>query len=285
INTYRAGLKKHTLVVDDNIRISYCVRGEKNDNTPTLLFVHGLSSDKETWLSVIKDIPASYHCIALDLPGHGDTIGFKEDSFIVYKVVDVIKAFINALGLVRPLYLIGISYGGAIASLFAAKYPQYVNRLAILAAPAGEICETEVFQTIRAGTYDILLPSTIEQLYTTIGLLSFKKINVPKQILNGYLNIRNRHIEEHSKVLNSLLSYDYQNLDDYYSTLKNIKCPTMILWGYEDKLFTRNGAQYFHNLIPHAEVHIIPDCGHLMADEHPEQIATILTRFMGNKQE
>ncbi|CAF4513069.1 unnamed protein product [Didymodactylos carnosus] len=144
-------------------------------------------------------MPADYHYIALDLPGHGDTTGFKDDSYFVYKVVDVLKEFIHALDLVSPLCLIGISYGGAIASLFTAKYPQYVNRLAILAAPAGETCETEVFQTVRDGTYDILLPSTIEQLYTAIGLLSFKKINVPKQILNGYLDLRNRHIDEHSK--------------------------------------------------------------------------------------
>ncbi|CAF1170141.1 unnamed protein product [Didymodactylos carnosus] len=178
------------------------------------------------------------------LAGISDTTGFKDDSYFVYKVVDVLKEFIHALDLVSPLCLIGISYGGAIASLFTAKYPQYVNRLAILAAPAGETCETEVFQTVRDG---------------------FKIIIVV--------------------VLNALLSFDYPKLDDYYSTLKTIKCPTVILWGSEDKLFTCNGARYFHNLIPHAEVHIIPNCGHLMADEQPEQIATILTQFMGNKQE
>lgn len=39
---------------------------------PTLVFLHGFGGDKDTWPSILKGIPSQYHCIVVDLPGHGD---------------------------------------------------------------------------------------------------------------------------------------------------------------------------------------------------------------------
>ncbi|CAF4652702.1 unnamed protein product [Rotaria sp. Silwood1] len=79
-NTYRAGLQKKYLSIDDDATsmFSYCEKGSKVDGQPTIVFVHGLSSNKETWLPIVKNIPSNYHCITVDLPAHGETIADEQ---------------------------------------------------------------------------------------------------------------------------------------------------------------------------------------------------------------
>lgn len=57
-STYQAGLVKHSLPVKQNgtAEFSYAEKGCKVDGQPTIIFVHGLSSNKETWLPIIKVI-------------------------------------------------------------------------------------------------------------------------------------------------------------------------------------------------------------------------------------
>ncbi len=54
--SYRAGLTKHSLFVDNNgaAAFSYTEKGSRNPDKPTILFVHGLSSNKETWIPIVK---------------------------------------------------------------------------------------------------------------------------------------------------------------------------------------------------------------------------------------
>ena len=54
--TYRAGLSKHLLVVDNNgtSAFSYAEKGDRNPDKPSMVFVHGLSSNKETWTPIVK---------------------------------------------------------------------------------------------------------------------------------------------------------------------------------------------------------------------------------------
>lgn len=53
---YRAGLTKHSLPIDDHdsAAFSYSEKGCKVDGIPTIVFVHGLASNKETWLPIIQ---------------------------------------------------------------------------------------------------------------------------------------------------------------------------------------------------------------------------------------
>ncbi|CAF4952042.1 unnamed protein product, partial [Rotaria socialis] len=75
------------------------------------------------------------------------------------------------------------------------------------------------------------------------------------------------------QVLKSLLEHDYPYLNQRYQELNQISCPTLILWGREDQLFTVDGAHYFLKLIPKSEAIIFDDCGHFMAIDKPLEVA------------
>ncbi|CAF3521951.1 unnamed protein product [Rotaria sp. Silwood1] len=198
-NTYRAGLQKKYLSIDDDATsmFSYCEKGSKVDGQPTIVFVHGLSSNKETWLPIVKNIPSNYHCITVDLPAHGETIGMKEEFYTIDKFVEKLKLFFDKMNFTGQLFIIGASMGGAVVSMFAIKYPSYVSLICLLAPPADEQCETDRIKHLRQGNYEALLPETTEQLCDMINSLTVKSINLPRPFLNGFLNLRLQLLEEH----------------------------------------------------------------------------------------
>ncbi|CAF1229084.1 unnamed protein product [Rotaria sordida] len=129
--TYRAGLTKHSLPIDNSgiaASFSYAEKGSRNPEKPSIVFVHGLSSNKETWIPIIKNISDDYHCITVDLPGHGETIGFQEDIYTIDKFVEKLKLFFDEMGLTEPMCIIGASMGGAVVCMFAIKYPKYEHK-------------------------------------------------------------------------------------------------------------------------------------------------------------
>lgn len=117
-------------------------------------------------------------------------------------------------------------------------------------------CETELIKQIRQGAHSAILPETLDDLENLISIMSAKKSNIPRILLNGFLQLRLGLLEEHKKgnfsiaeatekhgiitsfitVLESLFEYDYPNLEHRYEVLRDLTTPTLILWGRQDKV-------------------------------------------------
>jgi abhydrolase domain-containing protein 6 len=76
---------------------------------PTLVFLHGFGADKDTWPSMIRHIPSNYHCVIIDLPGHGETSFVDDlDQFTMDSYAKSLREFLEVTGLDRePIHLIG----------------------------------------------------------------------------------------------------------------------------------------------------------------------------------
>ncbi|UJR29736.1 hypothetical protein I4U23_017284 [Adineta vaga] len=279
INTHRAGLKKHYLTIE-NVTFCYCEKGSKVQNKASIIFIHGFSSGKYTWLNVIKDIPDSFHCIAIDMPGHGETVGFDEEQLIAGVIVDNLKLFFDKLDMIEPMCLVGTSMGGSIVAMFASKYPSYVKMICLLApVPPGKQYETEAIRQLRSGVYDLVLPTTHKQFYTTAKTLTMRKVRFRRLLANGYLKSRLTMLDQHRKLLKSAFEHDYPNLEESYAPLKELTCPALIIWGRKDELCAVEGADYFVNLIPNTELIMFEDCGHLITNDKPQETTKSIVNF------
>lgn len=67
---------------------------------------------------------------------------------------------------------------------------------------------------------------------------------------------------------------------DSLSTLANIKVPTMIIVGAEDKRTPPEESRIMAEAIPHAELHMLPKCGHLPPLELPEETSALLRKWL-----
>lgn len=70
--------------------------------------------------------------------------------------------------------------------------------------------------------------------------------------------------------------------DEIEPLYKNISTPTLIIWGKEDTWIPVDKAHKLHKLIPTAELLLIDDAGHLVIEEHPQQILKNLASFLAN---
>ena len=71
--------------------------------------------------------------------------------------------------------------------------------LYLLSKTANEECETDLVRQLRAGVYNTLLPRTSEELRRMINTLTVKRPYLPRPFLNGFLHLRLRLLEEHTK--------------------------------------------------------------------------------------
>src|SRR3954470_1995152 len=106
------------------------VREYPGSGTPVVL-LHGLLDSSEGWHEVAAR--SERHCFAVDLPGFGGSTCPPYERIASY-ARDVARA-LDGLGLER-YFLIGHSFGGAVATALAEQRPDHVSAL-VLVAPAG----------------------------------------------------------------------------------------------------------------------------------------------------
>ena len=102
-------------------RFHYLSWGEKRNELPAALLLHGITSSALSWVRVGPALADRYRVFALDMRGHGDSIKPAKGAYSLRHTADDAAAFITILGLDRPL-LMGHSWGGATAMVLASGF-------------------------------------------------------------------------------------------------------------------------------------------------------------------
>ena len=84
-----------------------------------VVFIHGLTFSRSTWDPIVDRLDNRFRCIAVDLPGHGESTGLPH---ALNEVGRRIHALVNTLGVERPI-LVGHSMGAIAATMYAASFP------------------------------------------------------------------------------------------------------------------------------------------------------------------
>jgi N-formylmaleamate deformylase len=99
-------------------RFHYVSWGAEHIELPSALLLHGITSSAQSWVRVAPALANRYRVYALDMRGHGDSIKPSRGAYSLRHTADDAAAFIDILGLERPV-LIGHSWGGATAMVLA----------------------------------------------------------------------------------------------------------------------------------------------------------------------
>ncbi len=83
---------------------------------PPLIFLHGFLGNGDNWQKLWPDLAASYHCIALDLLGFGES-SKPELKYTIWHQIEFLQQFIAALQL-ENFHLVGHSYGGWLSAAY-----------------------------------------------------------------------------------------------------------------------------------------------------------------------
>ncbi len=233
--------------------IHYYCAGRRG--TP-LIFVHGLGGSAENWLFLLPHLSKEYLVYALDLPGFGKTPLAPEGTNIRTHAL-YLQRFLDALGYPRAT-LVGNSLGGWISTRFAIDHPDRVRHLYLLNS-AG---------LSRKGGYSPYTPDRAAAR-RTIQTFAGRPVPAPNILLNAMVENSNRpaykgFIEHYDKS---------EELDD---VLSQVRIPTTIIWGTEDRILPLICAHDFHAGIPNSQLILLPGIGHTPQAMAPSKVAHII---------
>src|ERR1700722_10096693 len=251
-----------------------------------IVFVHGLSGSWPNWLEQLPVFARNHRVIAMDLPGFGHSPMPKEP-ITISTYARILDGLLDALG-ISAATVVGNSMGGFVSTELAIAYPQRVERLVLVSA-AG-ITTYPPRDCKRREPYLRRLAPMIA-LYT--GWTASRSDWVARR--RGLRNITLGFVTRHPGRLPAALAAEQlrgagkpgflqalrANIDYPISErLPEIACPTLIVWGAEDKVIPVTDASVFEELIPNSHKVIFEDTGHMAMLERPASFNRLLSDFI-----
>lgn len=253
---------------------------------PAIVFVHGLSGSWSNWLEQMPVFAASHRVIAMDLPGFGAS-PMPREPITISAYARVLDGMLDTLD-VSAATLVGNSMGGFVSAELAIAYPQRVERLVVV-SPAG-ISTYRNRNVVRVEPY-MRRAAPILAAYT--GWTAARSDWVARR--PGLRNISLGLVTRHPSRLPAPLAAELMrgagkpgfmqalraNIDyPLRERLPEIACPTLIVWGDQDKVIPMKDASVFEELIPNSRKVIFEDTGHLSMIERPAAFNELLDEFV-----
>ncbi|CAL1548087.1 unnamed protein product [Lymnaea stagnalis] len=292
IRQHRAGMYIKYIGNEEFI-FCYAERNAPQPNRTSLVFVHGFSSSKDQWIPCFRGLPKDLHLIALDLPGHGFSSKPGDDVEIGLEfVVGSLKKFLDLVGLSnQKIHLVGSSMGGAIVGLYAAYYPDNVEKVTMVCpamkTPIDSSFAIQMQEAIQLGPdnisheHCILLANDIQGLKNLFDACCYNKdvMKISEQFWQGFLNLRLTKLDFYLRLFKAIATEEH--IDLLAKTAPGITIPSQLIWGRNDELIHVSGAEYLRSRLPNCRyVDIIDDCGHAIDIDRPALLNEHLLKFI-----
>jgi abhydrolase domain-containing protein 6 len=280
-----AGFSSKNATVDQ-FSWSYIERqGKDEDSTDPVVFLHGFSSVKESWVNVARGVDKRYKVVIPDLPGQGRTT--PADALMNYSVDRQARRLHEFLQSEIPadkkVHLVGCSMGGMLAGVYAGMYPTRVRSLTLI-CPAGVTMpkKSEAFRILEETGKNLLLAHTAEDIITMNEFISYKPRTIPKPIANAFAQEREKQLPVFEKIVTDCLM-DPSVLDGY---LPQIRARTLVMWGKNDRVLDISSLDVLEQKLVNAPArHVIriDECGHTVQHEkYAEVTAAINAHLVGD---
>ncbi len=256
---------------------------------PAIVFVHGLSGSWSNWLEQMPVLAASHRVIAMDLPGFGAS-PMPREPITISAYARLLEDLLDTLG-VSAATLVGNSMGGFVSAELAIAYPQRVERLVVV-SPAG----VSTYRHRDVERIEPYLRRVAPILATYTGWTATRSDWVARR--PGLRNLTLGLVTRHPSRLPAPLAAELMrgagkpgfmhalraNIDyPLRERLPEIACPTLIVWGDEDKVIPVKDASVFEELIPHSRKVIFEDTGHMAMVERPQTFNELLGEFVAEQ--
>ena len=245
---------------------------EFDDSKPVIMFIHGASMDHTIWaLQGRYFAHHGYSILAVDLPGHGASDGPALES--IEEMANWTASIINAT-VKRPVILVGHSMGAIVALETAAQNPGKITAMALAGIAVPMTVSPELLtQTVHKP------PEAIDSIlaWAYSGRSQLGGTAVPGLwMLGGGRKLIERNAP-------GQLHIDFKACDNYSHGLEsaaNVKCPTLIIAGDDDKMTPPKASETLRRALPHSRIEFIKGGGHMMMVECPDQTLETLKHFI-----
>lgn len=224
---------------------------------PVALFVHGVGTNGYLWHNVIGALAGERRCIAIDLPLHGRTPARPGQDFSLGALAEVVEDFCEALGL-TGVDLVANDTGGAVAQIFAARHPGRLRTFTLTNCDTHDNIPPEAFKPVielaaagaiaASATAFMADPDLSRQGGIGDGYEHPERL--PDEVIRYFTEPVLGSAEVAGEFERFLLALTADDLLAAGPALRELRVPTLIVWGTGDIFFDVKWAHWLRDTIP-----------------------------------
>jgi epoxide hydrolase 4 len=281
---------QHRFIETNNIRLHCVVQGEGD----LVILLHGFPEFWYSWRHQIPALAKHFKVVVPDLRGYNDSDKPKGGYDLDTLSADI-GGLVKSLGYLKA-HVVGHDWGGAIAWNLAQKFPDLLDRLAVLNAPHPQRLVQELgsnLDQLRRSWYLLALqiPALPEWLIQQNLPNIVKTLFQDQAVRKGAFTQRDTELYqaalEKPGALSAVLG-SYRQLFSPQAWLANwgreqlpITVPTLVLWGEDDVFFTPKLMEGIDSLVAAPlQLKLLSQCGHWVQQEAPQTVNRELLDFL-----
>lgn len=248
-------------VVVNGLMTSY----QKAGKGKVVVFLPGWADTSTTFSKLVEFLDDKYTCLALDLPGFGDTQAPLQ-AWGLTDYADFIENWLEKIGQKNVYAIVGHSYGGSVAIMSVGNVKP---KKMVLLASAGIRRKRSARKTLlkglaKAGKVPLRLlpPVTQKNLRQRI----YRYIGSDMMLLP--------HME---------LTYKKIIDEDVRTFARSIKVPTLLIYGSHDKDTPPEYGRILHHAIDGSQLELLEGLGHFLHQENPQAVAQSIKVFLSDE--
>jgi pimeloyl-ACP methyl ester carboxylesterase len=263
---------------DDGVKLYY---EETGTGTP-LVFVHEFAGDLRSWEPQMRHFGQRYRAIAFNARGYPPSdVPPEASAYSQIRATDDIASVLDHLG-IESAHIVGLSMGGFATLHFGFRHPARARSLTV--GGCGYGAEPAQRETFRAEA------ATIAAFIRSQGMAAFAeryaygptRVQFENKDPRGFAEFKHL-LAGHSALgsANTQLGCQRErpSLYELVEPMKALNVPTLILTGDEDWPCLVPGILMKQN-IPAAALSVMPNCGHTINLEEPDQFNAIVGDFL-----
>ena len=251
------------VIADRTIRYQAIASGAARPGQ-RVLYVHGTGCNSDVWVPHMTAMAAAHVPVAIDLPGHGGSPGrgFRGIADYAYFVIELAKR----LGWDR-FVAVGHSMGGAVALMIALQHPELLEGLGLVDTGA----RLRVHPALLRGAHEAATsgrPSGTDRSWAYAAA-------TPQPVVDAV-----QKLTENGDPWVTYGDWIADDTFDVMSRVKDIRVPTLVVCGAEDRLTPVRNHQFLAAQISGARLTIIEGAGHWVFWEQPDAFTRTVRAFL-----
>lgn len=261
----------------DGLRLAYRDLGDG----PPVLLLHGWPTSSFLWREVMRPIARANRVVALDLPGFGASdkpVGIRYSFDFFGRTLDL---FLAHLG-IDQLGLVVHDLGGPVGLHWALNRPGRLTKLALL----NTLVYPEFSEAVKEFVRACATPGLREQITSPAGLESILRDGLadPAKLSPEVLAAVQepfRTPETRRALADAGIGVSRKGFVQIARRLPALRIPVRMVCGSRDRVLPDVAATMARVKadLPQADVTTLPDCGHFLQEDAPEEVGALLARF------
>ncbi|WHU46447.1 alpha/beta fold hydrolase [Gordonia sp. L191] len=258
-------------------------------DAPPLILLHGSGPGVTGWRNYRGNLgffAQTHHCYVIEFPGFG--VSDAWEGMPVLTAGKSVITFMDALG-IASAPMIGNSMGGVVGVNLAIRTPDRVEKLVTIGGVGPNLFSPSPSEGLRL-LQEFADDPDRDKLVRWLTAMVYDRTLVTEELISERWEVAmNPDALATARTMYGSASFEMQqqfmataDIPPYWAMMHKISCPTLLTWGRDDRVSPPDMALAPMRLIPDAQLHIFPRCGHWVMIEAKEAFEATVAAFLAS---